>query len=164
MSGLPWHVKLIGQLLEKFGSAHRRPQDFSGDMPYAREAAKISPSFDVFPSTEALLLEARSGIFAGCISATANCNADLCARAWNNGDQAAPDQAVAIRKLFDGKALVSGIKALLAHVHGDPILARVKPPMAAFSAAETQRRDRRPRRRAGEKGRLKGRIHAARER
>jgi 4-hydroxy-tetrahydrodipicolinate synthase len=123
-------------LLEKFGTRIAGLKDSSGDMPYAREAAKISTSFDVFPSTEACLLEARSGIFAGCISATANCNADLCARAWNNGDQAASDQAVAIRKLFDGKALVSGIKALLAHVHGDPILARVKPPMAAFSAAE----------------------------
>ena len=36
----------------------------------------------MFPSTEAVLLEARAGAFAGCISATANLNADLCARAW----------------------------------------------------------------------------------
>ena len=46
------------------------------------------------------------------------------------------EQAVAIRKLFDGKPLVSGIKALLAHIHGDPALARMKPPLAAFSAAD----------------------------
>jgi 4-hydroxy-tetrahydrodipicolinate synthase len=136
LSGLPWHIKLISRLLETFGSRIAGLKDSSGDMPYAREAAKLSTSFDVFPSTEACLLEARSGVFAGCISATANCNADLCARAWNNGDQTASEQAVAIRKLFDGKALVPGIKALLAHVHGDPVLARVKPPMAAFSAAD----------------------------
>jgi 4-hydroxy-tetrahydrodipicolinate synthase len=135
LSGLPWHVKLIGQLIEKFGSRIAGLKDSSGDMPFAREAAKFS-GFDVFPSTEGCLLEARSGIFAGCISATANCNADLCGRAWNNGDQAAHEQAVAIRQLFDGKALVAGIKALLAHVHGDPALARVKPPMAAFGAAD----------------------------
>ena len=48
----------------------------------------------------------------------------MCARAWNAGDQTALDQAVAIRKLFDGKALVPGVKALLAHIHGDPALAR----------------------------------------
>jgi 4-hydroxy-tetrahydrodipicolinate synthase len=136
LSGLPWHIKLISRLLETFGSRIAGLKDSSGDMPYAREAATLSTSFDVFPSTEACLLEARSGVFAGCISATANCNADLCARAWNNGDQTAYEQAVAIRKLFDGKALVPGIKALLAHVHGDPVLARVKPPMAAFSAAD----------------------------
>ena len=136
LSGLPWHTKLISRLLETFGSRIAGLKDSSGDMPYAREAATLSKTFDVFPSTEACLLEVRSGVFAGCISATANCNADLCARAWNNGDQTAYDQAVAIRKLFDGKALVPGIKALLAHVHGDPVLARVKPPMAAFSAAD----------------------------
>jgi len=136
LSGLPWHIKLIGRLLEAFGPRIAGLKDSSGDMPYAREAAKISKTFNVFPSTEACLLEARSGVFAGCISATANCNADLCARAWNSGDQTALDQAVAIRKLFDGKALVPGVKTLLAHIHDDPALARVKPPMAAFPAAD----------------------------
>lgn len=136
LSGLPWHIKLIGRLLETFGPRIAGLKDSSGDMPYAREAAKISKTFDVFPSTEACLLEARSGIFAGCISATANCNADLCARAWNSGDQTALDQAVTIRKLFDGKALVPGVKALLAHIHGDHALAQVKPPMAVFPAAD----------------------------
>ena len=60
----------------------------------------------MFPSTEAALPQARSGPFAGCISATANLNADLCARAYRSGDAAALAEAVAIRKLFDGKPLV----------------------------------------------------------
>jgi len=136
MSGLPWHVALIKRLLESFPSRIVGLKDSSGDMAYARSAAAISADFAVFPSTEAALIDARSGAFAGCISATANLNADLCARAWNKGDAAALDAAVAIRKLFDGKPLVSGVKALLAHIHGDPALARVKPPLAAFSAAD----------------------------
>ena len=81
-------------------------------------------------------MEARSGAFAGCISATANLNADLCARAWRSGDAGALDAAVTIRKLFDGKQLVSGVKALLAHIHADPALSRVKPPLAPFPAAD----------------------------
>ena len=136
MSGLPWHVTLIERLLEFFPSRIVGLKDSSGDMTYARSVAAISPDFAVFPSTEAALIEARNGAFAGCISATANLNADLCARAWGGGDAAALDAAVAIRKLFDGKPLVSGVKALLAHIHGDPALARVKPPLAAFSAAD----------------------------
>ena len=52
------------------------------------------------------------------------------------GDQTALDAAVAIRKLFDGKPLVSGVKALLAHIHGDPALSLVKPPLVLLSAAE----------------------------
>ena len=136
MSGLQWHVALIKRLLDSYPTRIVGLKDSSGDMAYARSAAAVAPDFAVFPSTEAALLEARGGAFAGCISATANLNADLCARAWRAGDAGALDAAVAIRKLFDGKPLVSGVKALLAHIHGDPALARVKPPLAAFSAAD----------------------------
>jgi 4-hydroxy-tetrahydrodipicolinate synthase len=136
MSGLPWHVGLIRRLLDSHSSRIVGLKDSSGDMTYARSAAAISKDFAVFPSTEAALMEARGGTFAGCISATANLNADLCARAWHNADQAALDAAVTIRKLFDGKPLVAGVKALLAHIHGDPALARVKPPLAPYSAAD----------------------------
>jgi 4-hydroxy-tetrahydrodipicolinate synthase len=136
MSGLPWHVTLIERLLESFPNRIVGLKDSSGDMAFARAAAAVSPDFAVFPSTEAALIEARAGAFAGCISATANLNADLCARAWREGDPAALDAAVTIRKLFDGKPLVSGVKALLSHIHGDPALARVKPPLAAFSAPD----------------------------
>jgi 4-hydroxy-tetrahydrodipicolinate synthase len=135
-SGLPWHVGLIRRLLDAHPGRIVGLKDSSGDMAYAREAAKIEAGFDVFPSTEAALLEARSGVFAGCISATANCNADLCQRAWTSGDVAASEQAVTIRNLFNGKPLVSGIKALLAHIHGDPALAAMKPPLAEPSAAD----------------------------
>ena len=135
-SGLPWHVKLVRRLLDQFGGRIVGLKDSSGDMAYAREAAAISKSFAVFPSTEAVLLEARAGAFAGCISATANLNPDLCQRAWSKGESAALDAAVTIRKLFDGKQLVPGVKALLAHIHADPALARVKPPLAPFAAAD----------------------------
>mgnify|MGYP001764614105 CR=1 FL=1 len=67
---------------------------------------------------------------------TANLNADLCARAFHGGDAAALEAAVSIRNLFNGKALVPGVKALLSHIHGDAALARVKPPLAAFPAAD----------------------------
>ncbi len=136
-SGLPWHPRLVRRLIDAFGQRLLGLKDSSGDMAYAREVAAISPSFKVFPSTEAVLLEARGGAFAGCISATANLNADLCQRAWSRGDAAALDTAVTIRKLFDGRALVSGVKALLAHIHGDAGLARVMPPLAPFPAADT---------------------------
>ena len=135
-SGLPWHIDLIRRLLKNFSGKIVGLKDSSGDMAYARAAAAIDPSFAVFPSTEAALLEARSGAFAGCISATANLNADLCARAWHSGDAAALDAAVTIRKLFDGKPLVSGVKSLLSHIHGDAALARVKPPLAPLTAAD----------------------------
>ena len=136
MSGIPWHVALLERLLKTYSARIVGLKDSSGDMAYARAAAALSSSFAVFPSTEAALLEARRGDFAGCISATANLNADLCAQAWRNGDAGALEAAVTIRKLFEGKPLVSGVKALLAHIHGDAALARMKPPLAPFSAAD----------------------------
>jgi len=49
------------------------------DMSYAREVAAISPDFDVFPSTEAVLLEARDGAFAGCNRQMETADAAVCA-------------------------------------------------------------------------------------
>jgi len=130
-------VELIKRLRSSFPSRIVGLKDSSGDMAFARSAAALG-DFAVFPSTEACLLDARRGDFVGCISATANLNADLCARAWAQGDAAALDAAVAIRKLFDGRPLVSGVKTLLAHIHNDPALTRVRPPLAAVSSADRE--------------------------
>src|SRR6201987_4726521 len=135
-SGVHWRVALVRRLVATFGERIVGLKDSSGDMAYAREAAAIASGFRLFPSTEAALPEARSGPFAGCISATANLNADLCARAYRSVDSTALSEAVAIRKLFDGKPLVPGIKALLAHIHGDPQWARVQPPLSGYPAAD----------------------------
>jgi 4-hydroxy-tetrahydrodipicolinate synthase len=135
-SGLHWHVALIRRLLDSFGERIVGLKDSSGDMDFARTAAAIDPRFKVFPSTEAALPQARSGPFAGCISATANLNPDLCARAYRSGDADALAEAVTIRKLFDGKPLVPGVKALLAHIHDDPQWARVAPPLSAFPVSD----------------------------
>ncbi len=136
MSAVPWAPGLIRRLREDLGTRLAGLKDSSGDMPYAREAATIAPDFDVFPSNEAALGEARDGAFAGCISATANVNSDLCGRAWRTGDKGALDTAVAIRKLFDGRPLVSGIKALLAHIHGDAAWGHMMPPLAPATVAD----------------------------
>ncbi len=137
LSGVPYTPELVKLLVATFGDRIAGLKDSSGDLDYARRVAAENPGLAVFPSNEATLLEARTGAFAGCISATANLNSAWCGRAFKDGDAAAHATAVSIRKLFDGKALVPGIKALLARVHSDPTLARVKPPMRDFGAADT---------------------------
>lgn len=136
LTGIPWHVELIKRLRQSFPGRIVGLKDSSGDMAYARSVAAIAKDFATFPSTEACLLDARKGEFAGCISATANGNADLCQRAFKDGDTDAYDAAVAIRKLFDGRPLVPGVKTLLGHIHNDPAIARVRPPFVAVSAAD----------------------------
>jgi 4-hydroxy-tetrahydrodipicolinate synthase len=138
LTGILWNVPLIERLRKSHPARIVGLKDSSGDMAFARAAAAIAKDFAVFPSTEACLIEAKGGAFAGCISATANLNSDLCQRAWAAGDAAALDTAVAIRKLFDGRPLVPGVKTLLAHIHNDPALARVRPPLAAVSAVDRE--------------------------
>ena len=135
-SGLPWRIALVRRLLHSFGERVAGLKDSSGDMDFAGQAASLSPRFQVFPSTEAALPQARAGRLAGCISATANLNADLCARFYRCGDTAALAQAVAIRQLFDGKPLVPGVKAVLAHIHEEPQWARVEPPLSPLPATD----------------------------
>ena len=138
LSGVPYDLELIRRIVDAFGERIVGLKDSSGDLPYGRAATEVRSGFSVFPSSEATLMEARKGVFAGCISATANLNADLCAHAFHQGDKAALAAAVSIRQLFDGLPLVPGIKALLAHIHADPRLAEVMPPLAPFPA-ETAR-------------------------
>ena len=136
LSGVPYTPELVGRLIEAFPARIVGLKDSSGDLPYERLLAERHRGFSVFPANEATLLEGRSGLFAGCISATCNLNADLCAKAWHGGDADALATAVSIRKLFDGKPLVAGVKAGLAHIHHDPAIAQPMPPLTAWAPAE----------------------------
>lgn len=136
LSGVPYAPSLVAELIGAFGPVISGLKDSSGDMEYARAVARAHPGFDVFPSNEATLTEARTGIFAGCISATANLNAAWCAKGFHAGDEAALATAVSIRKMFDGKVLISGVKATLAHIHKDPAYAVPLPPLVTCTSAE----------------------------
>ncbi len=131
LSGVRYDAPLVRQLLQAFPGRIAGLKDSSGDMDYARQMAALSTAFDVFPSTEACLAEARTGRFAGCISATANLNSFDCSKAFYHNDDAALARAVAVRKSFDGKPLIPGVKAGLALMLNAPSLTRVLPPLVA---------------------------------
>ena len=136
LSGVPYTAELVGRLIAAFPTRMAGLKDSSGDLAFECLLAERFRNFSVFPANEATLMEGRNGQFAGCISATCNLNADLCARAWHAGDAGALDTAVRIRKMFDGKPLVAGIKAGLAHLHGDGAIAETMPPLVRWSPAD----------------------------
>lgn len=136
LSGIRYSASLVSRLRQAFGDRIRGLKDSSGDIAYAKEVAAISPDFDVFPSNEATLGEARDGLFAGCISATANINAQFCQRAFHNGDDAALKLAVEIRQRTSGRYLISGVKAILADRLQSPSIDRVLPPLTNIPAAD----------------------------
>jgi 4-hydroxy-tetrahydrodipicolinate synthase len=138
MTGIIWQATLVARLIAAFPDRIVGLKDSSGDLAYAREIASIDPTFKVFPSNEAILLEAGAGQFAGCISATANLNAAFCAQAFRHGDQVALNKAIAIRSLFNGKPLVAGIKAAIAQLGSNMAWANVVPPLSPWSDTDAE--------------------------
>jgi 4-hydroxy-tetrahydrodipicolinate synthase len=129
LSGVPYSVELVRRLLSAYPDHLAGLKDSSGDLNYARAVAAIDSRLAVFPSSEACLKEARSGIFAGCISATANLTAAFCADAFHKQDDRALAKAVALRDACSGVPLVPAVKSIMAHVHGSAALENVKPPL-----------------------------------
>ncbi len=129
LSGVPYTEELVSALVVRFGGRIAGLKDSSGDIGYARRIAALPGGLDVFPSSEAVLDQARAGgPFAGCISATVNVSARHAAAALHDGDDAALQRATAIRALFDGKPLVPWLKQAVAARMGDPGYGPVLPP------------------------------------
>ena len=133
MTGIVYTPELVAKLREDLGPRIAGLKDSSGDIPYATAVGAAIPNFDVFPSNEAVLIDAHNGKFAGCISASANVNAAWCAKAFRKGDLAALETATKIRALVSRKALVASVKAVLAHRLDDSALRRLVPPLVALA-------------------------------
>jgi 4-hydroxy-tetrahydrodipicolinate synthase len=138
LSGVQYSVATVSLLLARFGTRIAGLKDSSGDIAYAEQIARLSPGLRVFPSTEAVLLRARAGEFAGCISATANLNSRHCAAAYHQGNEAALERASAARAVFAGLPLVASIKAALARVTGEDEWAELVPPLTRPTGADLE--------------------------
>ncbi len=136
LSGVAYSERLVERLVGEFGSRIAGLKDSSGDLDYASKIAAMLPALRVFPSNEAVLLRARAGDFAGCISASANVNAEYCAHAFRAGDEAALATATKIRALVSRKPLIASVKAVLAHRMNDPAFEALMPPLTPLSPDE----------------------------
>jgi 4-hydroxy-tetrahydrodipicolinate synthase len=139
LSGVTYSVALVRRLRSAYPDHIAGLKDSSGDLDYARAIAAIDSRLAVFPSSEACLKEARSGVFAGCISATANLTAALCAEAFHEQDDRALTKAVVLRNAFSKVPLVPAIKAVMAHVHRSAGLEDVKPPLVRLESELRER-------------------------
>jgi 4-hydroxy-tetrahydrodipicolinate synthase len=137
LSGVPYRIDLVKRLSNLFGKRIAGLKDSSGDVEYARAIASLSTTLAVFPSNEATFLQDQSGAFAGCISATANLNSELCAHALYTADDDAMTKAVRVRALFDGRHLVPSVKAVLARALDAPAIADVLSPFVKVPDTES---------------------------
>ena len=139
---VPWPVDVVAELKRRHPDVLVGLKDSAGNLAYAKEVVRAVPGFDVFPSSEASLADARDEGYAGCISATVNLTAALSQAGWSQQGTAegaaAVAKAAAVRAVLSKQPLVASVKwALAAHYH-DPEWARLAPPLQALS--ETQAR------------------------
>jgi 4-hydroxy-tetrahydrodipicolinate synthase len=140
MSGVPFTRSLVVRLLRAFPKTIAGLKDSSEGAELARALHDEYPEIDVFPGSEAALLNARRAGYAGCISATVNVTAPLAGRIWNGTDDANLAMVQAwlsqVRDAIASVPLVPAVHALLGELHCDPGWMHVPPPLCQLSAEE----------------------------
>jgi 4-hydroxy-tetrahydrodipicolinate synthase len=137
MTTIRWSPSLVGLLTQDFPDTVVGLKDSSGDVDYMETLLETFPGFAVFPSSEALLLNAMRKGAAGLISATANINVAGIREVFDGSQR--PDalslqsKASLIREAVAPFGWIPGVKAVLAAREGTPDWARVRPPLDELS-------------------------------
>lgn len=141
MTGLAIPLRVIETLARRFPARFTGIKDSSGDLDYCRNIVELGLRLKVFPSSETVLSHAREDGFAGCISATVNITAPLCAEVWKTGS-AAPaalqDAVAEARAALAGPSLIPGIKHMVGHRTGNALWRNTLPPFLPLAAERAQ--------------------------
>ncbi len=132
MTGLVIPVSVIENLAMQAPARFTGIKDSSGDLDYCREIVALDRRLRVFPSSETALAHARADGFAGCISATVNVTAPLCAQVWA-GDTAPETEIARQRTAIAGPTLIPGVKHLVSARTGDAAWRQTLPPFQPLS-------------------------------
>jgi 4-hydroxy-tetrahydrodipicolinate synthase len=135
LSGVPFSLSLIGRLMAAYPNTLVGLKDSSGDLAYSHSVASAFPELDVFPSSEAVLLDARERGYAGCISATLNVTARLAGRAWAR-DAEAQAGASELRAIIARYPLVAAIRHVVRDLFRDARWAQIMPPLEPLTKAQ----------------------------
>lgn len=111
-------------------------KDSSGDLDYCRALVAATPALRVFPSSETTLAQGRKDGFAGCISATVNHSAPLCARIWQ-GEVALAPQVADLRAAIAAAPLIPSVKHMVARRTGRADWLNVLPPFTTLTPAQS---------------------------
>lgn len=134
---VPVSVELTKRLAEAFPGAIAGIKDSSGDWENTKRLLTEVKGIAVFPGSENPLVDALKLGAPGCISATANINAEAIIRCYKaagtpEGDRL-QEQIRAYRLPFQEMGAIPAQKWVLAHQTGEPRWKNVRPPLAALS-------------------------------
>lgn len=138
--GIP--VSLVARLLKRYPRTIAGLKDSSGDWAQTKAYLDACPELEIFPGSEAYLLDGLRAGSAGTISASANVNAAALlgvyeAHVTNTGAADALQAKIgAVRKVFQSQAMIPLLKGIVAHYRRDKSWARVRPPLTSLPSAD----------------------------
>ena len=145
MTALDMSLELIGRLIAAYPDTVVGLKNSSGDWDNMAAMIEAFPGFDVFAGSEEFLLPTLKMGGPGCMSATVNLLAPQSAEVyakWQGGEtdaEALQEHLTALRRTISQFAPIPAMKAMMARRSGQGSWAKVRPPLVALEAAQTER-------------------------
>ncbi|HRW99039.1 MAG TPA: dihydrodipicolinate synthase family protein [Cyclobacteriaceae bacterium] len=138
MTGVPYTVEFVNQLVSRFPNTVVGMKDSGGDWANMEAVMKSIPGFKLYSGTEKFLLHVLRAGGAGCISATTNVTGRIAAKVferWKSTDaKELQEQLTAARAAFEVASFIGGVKGVLAKYHKDDDWLNICPPNSPLSA------------------------------
>jgi 4-hydroxy-tetrahydrodipicolinate synthase len=141
---IPFGVELVGRLIKAYPGTVVGLKDSSGDWNNTKALcdAYANSGFAIFPGSEVFLLDGLRAGGVGCITASGNVNVPGIRKVYENWQTSQADQLQAaitlVRMTIQKYPMVPALKRIVAHFHGDPDWAAVRPPMERLSDAQSK--------------------------
>lgn len=133
-------LSLIGRLKKAYPDTVVGLKDSSGDWANTKSILDAFPYLEIFPGSEAFLLDGLRAGSAGTISASANINAAALFdvyKNWQTSDADALQSKIGgVRKVVQSLNMIPFIKAIVAHYRKDPTWTRLRPPFVELPEAD----------------------------
>jgi len=143
VSQVGFSLDLIERLTKEFPEIVVGLKDSSGDWSNMKAILERFPTLELFPGSEAFLLDGLRAGAVGTISASANVNGASMRKLYENWQGSDADelqsQIGAVRSVLQGQPLIPIMKAIIAHYRGDKAWAVLRAPNMAIAPAAAKR-------------------------
>ena len=133
-------LSLIGRLQKAYPETVVGLKDSSGDWANTKSILEAFPELEIFPGSEAFLLDGLLMGSSGTISASANVNPAALFDVYQNWKSPDADALQAkiggVRKVFQSLNMIPFIKAVVAHYRNDPGWTKMRPPFVELPDAD----------------------------
>lgn len=142
MTGVPFTIPLIKQLVKSFPNTIVGMKDSDGDWANMKAVLEAIPGFKLYAGTEKHFLEVLRAGGAGCISATTNLTGNIAAAVYQQKDTPSADKLQeslsAARHAFEGFSFIAAVKQVLSQKQNNTDWLNIRPPNSNLTADQVK--------------------------